>query len=211
VEPEDGRRDPQGKDAGAPPERGGADGARRALFVDLDGTVRFTKTGRPHPVKPWDQRIRAGVKEKLAGYRSQGHAVVAVTNQGGVAMGMLTEDDVRAIHKHLTEELLPDTFDLVLYCPYHPRGRIAEYRRDADCRKPKPGMAIAARDRLGLDLAASIMVGDTDTDEGFAQNAGIGAFHWADDFFGKDEPPPRKPRAASTRAKRPATGKRKDG
>ncbi len=182
---------------GTPVQGKPGDGTRKALFVDLDGTVRFTKTGRPHPVKPWDQRIRSGVKEQLADYKARGYVIVAVTNQGGVAMGMLTEDDVRAIHKHLTETLLPETFDLVLYCPFHPRGRVAEYRRDADCRKPKPGMAIEARDRLGLDLAASIMVGDMDTDEGFARNAGIGTFTWADDFFGKDDPPERTPRAAA--------------
>jgi D-glycero-D-manno-heptose 1,7-bisphosphate phosphatase len=179
--------------------------------VDLDGTVRSTKTGRPHPVKPWDQRIRTGVAKKLAEYKARGYAVVAVTNQGGVAMGMLTEEDVRAINASLTGTLLPDLIDLVLYCPYHPRARRAEYRQDAECRKPRPGMALEARDRLGLDLAASIMVGDMDTDEAFAHNAGIGAFHWADAFFGKDEPPERKPTARRTpRAKR-APGGQGDG
>jgi D-glycero-D-manno-heptose 1,7-bisphosphate phosphatase len=167
---------------------------RRALFVDLDGTVRFTKTGRPHPVKAWDQRIRAGVKEKLAEYSEQGYAIVAVTNQGGVAYGLLTEDDVKSIHEHLTTKLLPDTFDLVLYCPYHPRGRVAEYKKDAECRKPKPGMAFEARDTLGLDLGESIMVGDMSTDEEFARNAGIGTYHEATDFFGPDDAPPRPPR-----------------
>ena len=50
--------------------------ARLALFVDLDGTVRTTKTGRPHPVKAWDQRVRTGVKEKLAEYKQKGYAIV---------------------------------------------------------------------------------------------------------------------------------------
>jgi histidinol phosphatase-like enzyme len=98
-------------------------------------------------------------------------------------MGFLTEADVQAINRRLTEELAPGLFDLVLYCPYHPRGRVAAYRRDAACRKPRPGMAFEARDRLGLDLGASLMVGDRDVDRDFAREAGIPSFYWAHDFF----------------------------
>ena len=169
---------------------------RRALFVDLDGTVRTTKTGRPHPVKLWDQRIRSGVKEKLAEYKDKGYAIVAVTNQGGVAYGLLTEDDVIQINDYLSTKLLPDTFDLVMYCPYHPRGRVEKYKRDAECRKPKPGMAFEAREKLDLDLGESIMVGDMSTDKEFADNAGIGTYCDAEEFFGRDRPPEKKPRAA---------------
>ncbi|MGI8424603.1 MAG: HAD-IIIA family hydrolase [Chloroflexota bacterium] len=172
-------------------------GKRRALFVDLDGTVRSTKTGRPHPVKAWDQRIRSGVKEKLAEYRQNGYAIVGVTNQGGVAYGLLTEADVVSINAYLSQKLLPDTFDLILYCPYHANGRVERYRQDAECRKPKPGMAFDARDQLDLDLATSIMVGDMSSDKEFAANAGIGAYHDAGDFFGPDSEPERKPRPAS--------------
>jgi D-glycero-D-manno-heptose 1,7-bisphosphate phosphatase len=173
---------------------------RAALFVDLDGTVRTTRSGRPHPVQSWDQRLRPGVAARLAAYRDRGYLVVGVTNQGGVAMGFLTEADVQAINRRLTEELAPGLFDLVLYCPYHPRGRVAAYRRDADCRKPRPGMAYEARDRLGIDLGASIMVGDREDDRNFALQAGIPTFYWADDFFvpGEAEPaPPARSRRAS--------------
>ncbi|HET7769580.1 MAG TPA: HAD-IIIA family hydrolase [Chloroflexota bacterium] len=172
----------------------------KALFVDLDGTVRSTKTGRPHPVKLWDQRIRSGVKEKLAEYRDQGYKIVAVTNQGGVAYGLLTEEDVIAINGYLNEKLLPDTFDLILYCPYHAKGRVEKYKKDAECRKPKPGMAFDARDQLDLDLRESIMVGDMETDKEFATNAGIGTYYEASEFFGPDQEPAR--RAAKKTTKR---------
>lgn len=158
-------------------------GARPALFVDLDGTVRTTITGHVHPLEPWDQQLRPGVPERLAQHRERGYAVVGVTNQGGVALGLLTEAEVEAINRRLMEELAPGLFDLILYCPYHPFGRLLAYRSDASNRKPKPGMAYEARDRLGLDLSASIMVGDMETDRLFAVNAGIGTFAWADDFF----------------------------
>jgi D-glycero-D-manno-heptose 1,7-bisphosphate phosphatase len=156
---------------------------RPALFLDLDGTVRDTISGRVHPLQPWDQRLRPGVKDCVAVYRARGYAVVGVTNQGGVALGVLDEADVEAINDRLMRELAPGLFDLILYCPYHPYTRNPAYRRHAECRKPRPGMAFAARDRLGLDLAASIMVGDIATDREFARNAGIGRFEWADDFF----------------------------
>src|SRR5688500_4426246 len=174
----------------------------KALFVDLDGTVRSTKTGRPHPVKLWDQRIRSGVKETLAEYRAKGYKIVAVTNQGGVAYGLLTEEDVIAINRYLDEKLLPDTFDLILYCPYHANGRVEKYKKDAECRKPKPGMAFDARDQLDLDLSQSIMVGDMETDQEFATNAGIGTYYEASKFFGRDEEPERKPRTAKKSTKR---------
>jgi|GEM_PF-1227355 len=181
---------------------------RRALFVDLDGTVRMTKTGRPHPVKVWDQRIRLGVPEKLSEFRESGHAIVGVTNQGGVAYGSLTEDDVRSINDYLSVKLLPNTFDLILYCPYHPKGRVAEYKKDAECRKPKPGMTFEARDALDLDLTQSIMVGDRETDEEFARNAGIGEYHSADDFFGPDDVPARSSARGRTDSRKRVTAPR---
>jgi len=157
---------------------------RRALFVDLDGTVRATRTGRPHPVKSWDQEIREGVPERLLEYKGRRFKVVGVTNQGGVAFSYLTENDVEEINRRLCEELLPGLFDLVLYCPCHPKGRLAPYRLDSEDRKPNPGMAFKARDALGLDLARSVMVGDSEDDRAFARNAGIGRFFWEREFFG---------------------------
>ncbi len=159
---------------------------RPALFLDLDGTVRETKSGRVHPIRPWDQVLRPGVIERLSELRARGYAVVGVTNQGGVAYGLLSEDDVQAINRRLTDELAPGLFDLVLYCPFHERGHVRAYRQASECRKPRPGMAFQARDQLGLDLARSVMVGDMETDREFARNAGIGTFYWADEFFSRD-------------------------
>jgi histidinol phosphatase-like enzyme len=84
---------------------------RKALFVDLDGTVRDTKSGRVHPVKPWDQVVLPNVEDKLREYRDVGYMIVGVTNQGGVAFGYLTEEDVIAINRRLADELLPGLFD----------------------------------------------------------------------------------------------------
>ena len=156
---------------------------RPALFVDLDGTVRETRSGQVHPTEPWDQYLLPGVAEQLAAYQARGYLIVGVTNQGGVAFGALTERDVQRINQHLMKTLAPGLFELILYCPYHPHGWVKDYQRNAPCRKPNPGMAYEARDRLSLDLAASIMVGDREVDRLFAEHAGIGSFFWARDFF----------------------------
>ena len=157
--------------------------ARAALFLDLDGTVRDTLSGRVHPLEPWDQRLRAHVLPRIEEYRARRYAIVGVTNQGGVGLGMLTERDVEEINHRLMHELAPGVFDLILYCPFHPYARHGRYRDQAGCRKPRPGMAFEARDRLGLDLAASIMVGDLEADRLFARNAGIGTYYWEHEFF----------------------------
>lgn len=159
------------------------EGLRPALFVDLDNTVRETLTGRAHPIWPEDQTLRPGALERLAEYRARGYAIVGVTNQGGVAFGTLSEQDVVEINQYLQERLAPGVFDLILYCPHHPYGYIRAYTHDASCRKPRPGMAYEARDRLGLDLGASLMVGDMEVDRLFAENAGIPVFYWAHEFF----------------------------
>ena len=175
---------------------------RKALFVDLDGTVRDTRSGRVHPVKPWDQVVLPNVAERLREYRDGGHLIVGVTNQGGVAFGYLSEEDVLAINRRLREELLPGLFDDVLYCPHHPRGSVVAYRRDCPGRKPNAGMAHTARDRHGIDLAGSIMVGDMPTDQEFAMKAGIGRFIRTEGFFGWDGSPRRPPRRRRPRAAR---------
>ena len=168
--------------------------ARPALFLDLDGTVRETLSGRVHPMEPWDQRLRPGVAARLREYRARGYTIVGVTNQGAVGLGWLSEDEVEEINRRLADELAPGLFDLILYSPYHPHARLPAYRHQAHWRKPSPGMAFEARDRLGLDLAASIMVGDMESDRLFAQSAGIGTFAWARAFFRASHP--GEPRAA---------------
>jgi D-glycero-D-manno-heptose 1,7-bisphosphate phosphatase len=61
----------------------------------------------------------------------------------------------------------------VYHCPYHPEYGVGRYRLDSFDRKPQPGMLLRARDELGLDLAASVMIGDTGSDMLAARRAGV--------------------------------------
>lgn len=102
----------------------------------------------------------------MARLNRAGWAVVVVTNQSGVARGRFTEADVAAVHAHLAELLAGygARIDAFHYCPHHPEADRVEYRRPCECRKPRPGLLLQAAAGLGLDLAASWMIGDRVSD-----------------------------------------------
>jgi D-glycero-D-manno-heptose 1,7-bisphosphate phosphatase len=89
-------------------------------------------------------------------------AVVVVTNQAGIARGIVEESFVARAHAFITERLAEGgaRIDAYYYCPHHPKGIVEEYRRACDCRKPQPGMLNRAAEDLGLDLKRSFIVGD---------------------------------------------------
>ncbi len=102
-------------------------------------------------------------------------AVVVITNQAGIARGIVEESFVAEAHAAVTERLAEGgaRVDAYYYCPHHPNGIVERYRRACDCRKPQPGMLRRAATDLGLDLTASFVVGDklTDVEAGHAAGA----------------------------------------
>lgn len=132
-----------------------------AAFLDRDNTLIANDgdLGDPDEV-----RLLQGAASAVASLKGLGFTVVVVTNQGGVARGKYTEDDVRAVHDRLLQ-LVSDsangaTIDAFYYCPFHPKGSVPEYTREDETRKPAPGMLMQAAEDLGLDLHRSWMVGD---------------------------------------------------
>lgn len=125
--------------------------ARQAVFFDRDNTliVNDGYLGDPAGV-----RLVAGAADAIARVRKLGYAVVVISNQSGVARGMFTEEDVRAVDRRMDELLRAENAHAVVdaheFCPFHPDGTVAEYARESDLRKPRPGMILAARRKLGL-------------------------------------------------------------
>jgi D-glycero-D-manno-heptose 1,7-bisphosphate phosphatase len=103
--------------------------------------------------------------------------VVVVTNQSGVARKYFSEAFVEDTHRALDRRLAEGgaRVDAYYYCPHHPDGKLAQYSRPCDCRKPAPGLVERAARDLGLDAARSFVVGDTWRDVGLARAVGARA------------------------------------
>jgi D-glycero-D-manno-heptose 1,7-bisphosphate phosphatase len=130
-----------------------------AIFLDRDGTL-IEEVHYLSRVE--DLRFLPGVPEALRSLQAAGFALVLLTNQSGVARGLLTEETLQELHAALTDRLASAgvRLDALHYCPHHPDYGPPHYRRSCTCRKPATGMMEAATARLRLDLSASWAVGD---------------------------------------------------
>lgn len=142
-----------------------------AIFLDRDGVV---VADVHYLTEPAQLDVLPGVTEALRVLRQQ-FFIIVVTNQSGIARGLLTEDELRTIHTELdhrlaTEDALVDAF---YYCPHLPSGQVTAYDLTCDCRKPAPGMIFRARDDWGIDLDRSFMIGDMPSDMEAAKAAGV--------------------------------------
>ncbi len=147
----------------------------RAVFLDRDGTL-IEEVG--YAVRPEQIRILRGVARALARLAEARYKLVVVTNQSGIARGLLTEQDLNLFHQRLDEqlELLGARVDVYYTCPHHPdpsEAKRPELAVDCDCRKPKPGLLLQAAQDLDIDLKASWMVGDMWRDIQAGQAAGV--------------------------------------
>lgn len=126
----------------------------KAAFLDRDGTIIVEKH---YLANPDDVVLADRAVEGMRELRAAGYKLVVVTNQSGIARGLYSESDFRAVQDRLESMVRAEgiVFDDVQYCPHHP-----EFSGSCECRKPGPGMYRAAGRNLQLDLASSIYVGD---------------------------------------------------
>jgi D-glycero-D-manno-heptose 1,7-bisphosphate phosphatase len=149
-------------------------GTRRpAIFIDRDGVV----IEMVDYLNRSDQVVLVpGVAAAIAEINRAGIPLIMVTNQSGIARGLLTEAGLHEIHARLHALLAEQgaRIDALYYCPHHPSIGAPPYRRTCDCRKPAPGMLLEAAHDLDLDLARSVFIGDHVTDIEAGHNAGVG-------------------------------------
>jgi D-glycero-D-manno-heptose 1,7-bisphosphate phosphatase len=132
---------------------------RAAVFLDRDGTL-IEEAG-------YLERLERLVffpysADAVRLLNRAGFAVVIVTNQAGIARGLVREEFVAEAHQHISARLAAGgaRLDGFYYCPHYPEGSVERYRMACDCRKPQPGLLRRAARDLDLDLPRSFVVGD---------------------------------------------------
>ena len=152
---------------------------RPAVFLDRDGTLNEAApdpdTGVPEsPLRVRDVRLIEGAAAAALRLAQAGFALVCVTNQPAAAKGKVPLEQLLAVHDRVLELLREQSVQLEdsRICLHHPQGIVPELSRVCDCRKPAPGMLLDAAHELGIELAGSWMVGDTDADVAAGRAAG---------------------------------------
>lgn len=138
----------------------------RGLLLDVDGTLRKTRSGEIFPRDPDDVELLPGRRERLQRFVDEGYKLFFVSNQSGVASGTVTGEAVEAAFAR-TIALLGLPVAEVMYCP-HPAFPVGCF-----CRKPLPGLGVSLLQRHQLARDRTIMVGDMDSDRDFARALGV--------------------------------------
>ncbi|MHC4949376.1 MAG: D-glycero-alpha-D-manno-heptose-1,7-bisphosphate 7-phosphatase [Planctomycetota bacterium] len=134
--------------------------AHKAVFLDRDDTL----VDDPGYIqRPEQVMLLPGAAEALVQLKKMGYLLVVVTNQSGVARGLVTEEDLEQIHQKLKSLLAAEGagIDAIYYCPYHPKGTLKDFSIESNLRKPNAGMFFQAEEELQVNLDQSWMIGDS--------------------------------------------------
>ena len=167
-----------------------------ALFLDRDGVINVDHA---YVYRIADFEFIPGIFDLVRTARALQMRVVVVTNQAGIGRGLYSEADFAALTAWMCERFAEQgaAINRVYHCPTHPTEGKGAYRIDSPMRKPHPGMLLAARDALGLDMPGSAMLGDKvgDLEAGLA--AGVGLNLLLAEAASTLQPPPGGERVAT--------------
>lgn len=137
--------------------------APAAILFDRDGTLvrDVPYNGDPDLVQPMPTAVEA-----VAAVRAAGLATAVVSNQSGIARGLLSVGQVASVNARVDE--LFGAFDAWCVCPHGSDDGCV-------CRKPAPGLVLQAAAALGVQAADTVVIGDIGADVGAAQAAGATA------------------------------------
>lgn len=138
---------------------------RQAFFLDRDGVIN---TDHGYVSRIGDFSFMEGIFQVLRDLSAKGYLLIVVTNQSGIGRGYYTEEDFNALTDWMLKQLSAEGIELaaVYSCPHSPE-------EGCDCRKPAPGMFFQAEAEHHLDLSASWMLGDKESDMQAAEAAGV--------------------------------------
>ena len=143
-----------------------------AVFLDRDGVINEEVGYLDNLDK---LKIIPCAYEAIKLINESGMKAVVISNQAGVARGLITEEFVKKTNNYLQIILRERGVHInnFYYCPHHPTEGDAPYRQICECRKPAPGMFLAAARDLNIDLELSYMVGDRFLDMEAAKKVGV--------------------------------------
>lgn len=127
-----------------------------AIFLDRDGTINVD-TGYTHKIEDWE--FLPGAIEALAAFKKAGWLLVVISNQSGIGRGYYTFSQLKELETWVNAQLMIHTaaIDAWYYCPHLPDA-------GCSCRKPAPGLILAAAHDLNINLSASWILGDKASD-----------------------------------------------
>lgn len=140
---------------------------RRAAFLDRDGVINRRPPDGEYVTRWEEMQFLPGAAEAIKLLIRAGFCIVIVSNQRCVAKGLITTHVLDSIHQRMCDELAAAgaIIDGVYYCPH-------DNQPPCGCRKPAPGMLLAAAQARQIDLKSSWMIGDSDTDVEAGKSAG---------------------------------------
>ena len=147
---------------------------QKAIFLDRDGTIN-KYVGFLRDID--DFELLPNVAKAIRMINDSEYLAIVVSNQPVIARGEVSYEELDEIHNKM-ETLLGNEgayLDAIYYCPHHPdkgfKGERKELKIDCDCRKPKIGLLLKAKERFNIDLESSYFVGDTSLDIQTGKNA----------------------------------------
>lgn len=140
---------------------------RAAVFLDRDGVINRRPPEHQYVRSTGEFTWLDGSAQAVSRLRAAGFFVVVVSNQRGIARGLVDWRTLGAIEHIIQEELARHgaRVDAFYYCPH-------DREQACDCRKPAPGLLLRAAAEHHLDLGASVMIGDGETDVDAGRAAG---------------------------------------
>ncbi|MBM7584074.1 D-glycero-D-manno-heptose 1,7-bisphosphate phosphatase [Bacillus pakistanensis] len=150
----------------------------KAVFIDRDGVINEVLTKRVKFVnKPNDLFYLDKVPEAIGLLSSADYLIFVVTNQGGVGLGYMTEEQLEKIHKKMKIDLESEGGEIqdIASCIHKPN-------EGCSCRKPEAGMILKLAEQYKIDIDKSYMIGDRDVDIEAGRKAGCSTI-----FIGKED------------------------